>query len=278
MAARRPSASCWRSGGPGRARATGNAEVDSSIAIEVDLLMHPLRPYGAHRPRPGALPHGRHRLARRQLSRAARRAALGHAGDDRGRADPRADPGLDRDRRAGGGDPGGGARAASPSRSSAAARACTRRSAVAELLQDALRRTGLRTVVEARDALEAALDPRDGGVALGVSHDGGTHATMLALQAARDAGARTALVTHRPDGATAGPAELVVTTPVPTARGATRSPTPPRSSPVPRSAEEHRAAGLDAGRGAGAPRAASSSRPPARPAPRRRSSPAAPRW
>ena len=86
--------------------------------------------------------------------------------------------------------------------------------AVAELVQDALRRTGLRTVVEARDALEAALDPRDGGIALGVSHDGGTHATTLALQAARDAGARTALVTHRPDGATAGPAELVVTTPV----------------------------------------------------------------
>ena len=100
---------------------------------------------------------------------------------------------------------------------------------------------------------------------------------MLALQAARDAGARTALVTHRPDGATAAPAELVVTTPV-----ADRSwcHTIAYTSAILAGAalaEELAPQGLDAG-AVQARLTGSSSRPPHRPAPRRRSSPAARRW
>jgi fructoselysine-6-P-deglycase FrlB-like protein len=52
-------------------------------------------------------------------------------------------------------------------------------------------------------------------VVVGISHDGGTHATALALEAAAAAGAATALVTHRPEGACARAAEAVVTTPLP---------------------------------------------------------------
>src|SRR5438093_240810 len=45
----------------------------------------------------------------------------------------------------------------------------------------------------ARDAFEAALDPQDGGILIGVSHEGGTAATLAALAAAQDA--RTVLIT-----------------------------------------------------------------------------------
>src|SRR5262245_38425391 len=38
----------------------------------------------------------------------------------------------------------------------------------------------------ARDAFEASLDPQDGGVLIAVSHEGGTAATLAALQAARN--------------------------------------------------------------------------------------------
>jgi fructoselysine-6-P-deglycase FrlB-like protein len=57
---------------------------------------------------------------------------------------------------------------------------------------------GQRALIRARPGLTAAMDPA-GGVCLAVSHEGGTHATLLALQAARRAGARTAVITH--DGA-----------------------------------------------------------------------------
>ena len=61
---------------------------------------------------------------------------------------------------------------------------------VAELLTDSFRRAGLTTArAESRQALDAALDPRAGGVCLGFSHDGGTRATKLALEAARERGA-----------------------------------------------------------------------------------------
>ncbi len=86
--------------------------------------------------------------------------------------------------------------------------------AIADLLEDALARAGAPVRVEARDALEAALAPRRGGLVIGVSHDCGTHATTLALAAAADAGAQTALVTHRPDGACAQAAQLVLPTPL----------------------------------------------------------------
>jgi fructoselysine-6-P-deglycase FrlB-like protein len=64
------------------------------------------------------------------------------------------------------------------------------------------------------DALDAAENPQRGGVCIGISHDGGTRATTLALEAAAAAGATTALVTAVPDGPTAGPAETVLVTPV----------------------------------------------------------------
>ena len=85
-------------------------------------------------------------------------------------------------------------------------------------------------------------------------------------------------MTHRPDGATAGPAELVVTTPV-----ADRSwcHTIAYTSAILAGAalaEAIAPQGLDAGAVRGAPRAASWRRPPARPAPRRPSWRAAPRW
>jgi fructoselysine-6-P-deglycase FrlB-like protein len=59
-----------------------------------------------------------------------------------------------------------------------------------------------------RDAFEAALDPQDGGVLIGVSHEGGTQATLDALKAAKDA--RTLLVTASDSGA----ADLAVRTPL----------------------------------------------------------------
>jgi glutamine---fructose-6-phosphate transaminase (isomerizing) len=66
----------------------------------------------------------------------------------------------------------------------------------------------------ARQSLDAAERPQRGGVCLGISHDGGTRATTLALEAAAAAGATTALVTNVPDGASAGLAKIVLTTPV----------------------------------------------------------------
>jgi glutamine---fructose-6-phosphate transaminase (isomerizing) len=69
-----------------------------------------------------------------------------------------------------------------------------------------------RALVRARPALSAALDPTD-GVCLAVSHDGGTRATALAVAAAREAGARTALITHDPSGSVASGADHVLVTP-----------------------------------------------------------------
>jgi fructoselysine-6-P-deglycase FrlB-like protein len=85
--------------------------------------------------------------------------------------------------------------------------------AVASLLAAALG-AGWPAPVVARQALDAAEAPQRGGVCIGISHDGGTRATTLALEAAAAAGARTALVTARPGGTASGPAELVLVTPV----------------------------------------------------------------
>lgn len=67
--------------------------------------------------------------------------------------------------------------------------------------------------VVARQSLDAAERPQRGGVCIGISHDGGTRATTLALEAAAARGATTALVTNRPGGASAGPAQRVIVTP-----------------------------------------------------------------
>jgi glutamine---fructose-6-phosphate transaminase (isomerizing) len=85
--------------------------------------------------------------------------------------------------------------------------------AVASLLATALG-GGWPAPVVARQSLDAAEAPQRGGVCIGISHDGGTRATTLALEAAAAGGARTALVTARPGGTASGPAELVLVTPV----------------------------------------------------------------
>ncbi len=87
--------------------------------------------------------------------------------------------------------------------------------AIAALLDEALGVAGLPGGrVESRQALDAALDPRAGGLCIGVSHDGGTRATMLALEAARTNGARTALVTARPEADAARAADDILATPL----------------------------------------------------------------
>ena len=65
----------------------------------------------------------------------------------------------------------------------------------------------------ARQSLDAAR-PQRGGVCIGVSHDGGTRATTLALEAAAAGGAITALVTNRPGGSASEPARHLMVTPV----------------------------------------------------------------
>ena len=66
--------------------------------------------------------------------------------------------------------------------------------------------------IEALDAFSAALEPRRGGVLVGISHEAGTAATLAALRAGAAAGARTVLVTALPDRAPEG--SLVVPTPL----------------------------------------------------------------
>ncbi len=85
---------------------------------------------------------------------------------------------------------------------------------VAGLLTDSFRGAGLMARAEARQALDAALDPRAGGVCIAISHDGGTRATRFALEAARESGAKTALITACADAPCATAADLVLVTPV----------------------------------------------------------------
>jgi glutamine---fructose-6-phosphate transaminase (isomerizing) len=84
---------------------------------------------------------------------------------------------------------------------------------VAEILADAARTAGLtiRSLSSAQ-AFELSLDPPSSGLVIAVSHEGGTAATNAALQAARAAGARTALITVSGRSPGAAVAETVVTT------------------------------------------------------------------
>jgi fructoselysine-6-P-deglycase FrlB-like protein len=63
----------------------------------------------------------------------------------------------------------------------------------------------------ARDAFEASLDPQQGGVCIAISHEAGTAATLAAMRAAAANGARTILITARPEHAQA---DIVVGTPL----------------------------------------------------------------
>jgi fructoselysine-6-P-deglycase FrlB-like protein len=86
---------------------------------------------------------------------------------------------------------------------------------VADILREALRAGGVAVepnAVISAQALEAALDPQRSGLLIGVSHEGGSAATNAAMQAARSAGARVALITAGPASPGAALAGIVLTT------------------------------------------------------------------
>ncbi len=80
------------------------------------------------------------------------------------------------------------------------------------IMADALRSAGLPARVGVVQAFEAALQPSQAELVLAISHEGGTWATNLALRAARDAGAQTALITVSDRSPAARLADLVVAT------------------------------------------------------------------
>ena len=86
--------------------------------------------------------------------------------------------------------------------------------AVAALLDQALRASGTSSRPEARQALDASLDPRPGGVCIGISHEGTTRATILALEAAREAGAVTVSIGAQAASPLATGADHALTTPL----------------------------------------------------------------
>ena len=86
--------------------------------------------------------------------------------------------------------------------------------AIAALVEEVVGSGAWPPAVDARQSLDAVERPQRGGVCIGVSHDGGTRATTLALEAAAEGGAVTALVTNRPGGSASGPAQHLVVTPV----------------------------------------------------------------
>jgi glutamine---fructose-6-phosphate transaminase (isomerizing) len=91
--------------------------------------------------------------------------------------------------------------------------------AVAEILREAVRASDIRAPGHATrlepvvaQAFELALDPPRSGLVIGVSHEGGTTATNAALTAAKDAGARTAIITVSDRSPGAELADIVVET------------------------------------------------------------------
>ena len=83
--------------------------------------------------------------------------------------------------------------------------------AVAMELDEALGHRGVR--VAGRQALEAGIDTAPAGLTIGISHDNGTRATLLALKAAREAGQATALITGNSEGSCSAFADIVLVTP-----------------------------------------------------------------
>jgi fructoselysine-6-P-deglycase FrlB-like protein len=89
----------------------------------------------------------------------------------------------------------------------------------AEILREAVRAADIKAPGHATrhepyaaQAFELALDPPATGLVIGISHEGGTAATNAALEAARSAGARTAIVTASDRSPGAGLAQFVVET------------------------------------------------------------------
>ena len=87
---------------------------------------------------------------------------------------------------------------------------------VAEILEEAVRSLGYPAgLVLGREAFEAALDPRSGGVCVAVSHSSRSAQTVRALEAAKLNEARTVLITADADDTPATAfADLVFTTPL----------------------------------------------------------------
>ena len=83
--------------------------------------------------------------------------------------------------------------------------------AAAEILREAAVAAGLRAPgIRSEQAFELSLAPPDRGLVIGVSHEGGTVATRAALQAARDAGRPTAVITVSRRLARPGPSPAIV--------------------------------------------------------------------
>ncbi|MEZ0241104.1 MAG: hypothetical protein ACAH65_09925 [Chloroflexota bacterium] len=90
---------------------------------------------------------------------------------------------------------------------------------VAEIMREAVRSAEIRAPGHATrhepfadQAFELSLDPPSTGLFIGISHEGGTTATNAALDAARAAGARTAIVTVSDRSPGAALADIVVET------------------------------------------------------------------
>jgi glutamine---fructose-6-phosphate transaminase (isomerizing) len=84
---------------------------------------------------------------------------------------------------------------------------------IASLLRAGMRSSGtVSPRVTAMQALELAWEPMEAALVIGVSHEGGTWATNLALERARSAGARTGLVTVSERSPGAAHANVVIAT------------------------------------------------------------------
>ena len=84
---------------------------------------------------------------------------------------------------------------------------------VVELLDEAIvARGGRAGTVEARQAFDAGVAPREGGVLLAVSHGGHSKATSSAMSAAKATGATTVLITAFLESPCRGLADVIMTT------------------------------------------------------------------
>lgn len=84
---------------------------------------------------------------------------------------------------------------------------------VAAILREGWRAAGLPGAgPTAAQAFELSLDAPSGGLVIGISHEGGTGATIAALEAARAAGARTAVITGSAASPCARGADVVIET------------------------------------------------------------------
>lgn len=85
--------------------------------------------------------------------------------------------------------------------------------AVAAILREAAVAAGLSgTTISTEQAFELALAPPTRGIVIGVTHEGGTAATNAALEAARSAGAATAVITVSRRSPAGSLADIVVET------------------------------------------------------------------